>query len=140
MRGVDLPVVAAASLFAGSVVVGGAVGAREEVAGEPFGRRLPGRVAVQQAWGYGSGVMAPWPVPVAALVAAARSGRSSELPARSCTGIGSLCLVGTLVEPQTWGRRSTSGATTLATALHLLSGVTLVLAGRRRELARRSSR
>jgi hypothetical protein len=128
---------AAATLFTGTAAYGAVVGAREELAGEPFGLRLPGRVAVQEAWGYGSGTMAPWPMPVAALVAALRSAPGSDLPARVCLGLGSLCLVGTVVEPQTWGRRSTSPAATLATALHLLSGTALVLTGRRAVLAHR---
>ena len=136
----DLPMLAAAALFAGTAAYGGVVGAREEIAGEPFGWRLPGRVAVQEAWGYGSGTMAPWPMPVAALVAAVRSGPGSDLPAHVCLGIGSVCLMGTVVEPQTWGRRSTSTAATVATALHLLSGAALVLTGRRAILARRHSR
>lgn len=135
----DLPLLAAASLFAGTAAYGGVVGAREEIAGEPFGWRLPGRVAVQEAWGYGSGTMAPWPMPVAALAAAVRSGPDSDLPAQVCLGLGAACLVGTLVEPQTWGRRSTSTAATVATALHLLSGTALVLAGRRVVLAHRRS-
>ena len=136
----DLPLLAAATLFAGTVAYGGVVGAREEIAGEPFGWRLPGRVAVQEAWGYGSGTMAPWPMPVAALLAAVGSSADSDLPAQICLGIGSACLIGTLVEPQTWGRRSTSTAATLATALHLVSGAALVLAGRRAVLAHRRSR
>lgn len=133
----DLPLLAAAAFFAGAATYGGVVGAREEIAGEPFGWRLPGRVAVQESWGYGSGTMAPWPMPVAALVAAARSTSSSDLPAQVCLAIGSLCLVGTVIEPQTWGRRSASTAATVATALHLLSGTALVLAGRRAVLRSR---
>lgn len=136
----DVPMVAAATLFAGAAAYGGVVGAREEIAGEPLGLRLPGRVAVQEAWGYGSGTMAPWPMPVAALVAAVRSSPESDLPAHVCLGIGAACLMGTVVEPQTWGRRSASTAATLATALHLLSGAALVLTGRRAILARRPSR
>ncbi|MCF6506447.1 hypothetical protein E9549_03350 [Blastococcus sp. MG754426] len=136
----DLPMLAAATLLAGTAAYGARVGAREEIAGEPFGWRLPGRVARHQAWGYGSGTMAPWPMPVAALAAAVRAGGGSEQPARVCLAIGSVCLIGTVVEPQTWGRRSTSRAATVATALHLLSGTALVLAGQRATLASRRSR
>ncbi len=135
----DVPMLASATFFAGTAAYGAVVGAREEIAGEPFGWRLPGRVAVHQAWGYGSGTMAPWPMPVAALTAAVVSSSESDLPARVCLSIGSLCLAGTVVEPQTWGRRSTSRAATLATALHLLSGTALVMAGRRAVLAQRRS-
>jgi hypothetical protein len=62
-----------------------------------------------------------------------------DLPARVCLGIGATCLVGTVVEPQTWGQRSLSTAATLATALHLLSGTALVMAGRRAVLTHRRS-
>lgn len=138
----DVPLVAAGLLFTGTAAYGAVVGAREEVPGEPFGLRLPGRVAVHEAIGYGSGVMAPWPMPAAALVAAVRAGGDSDVPARVCLMIGALCLVGTVAEPVTWGRRPRSRATMLATALHLLSGAALVLAGRRALLeahGRRSS-
>ena len=130
---------AAATLFAGTAAYGAVEGAREEIAGEPFGWLLPGRGVRLQAWGYGSGTMAPWPMPAATLIAAVRSGPESDLPARVCLAIGSVCLTGTVVEPQTWGRRSPSRAATLATALHLLSGAALVLAGQRAALAHRRS-
>ena len=130
---------AAATLFAGTAAYGAVVGAREEIAGEPFGWRLPGRVARHQAWGYGSGTMAPWPMPVAAVVAAVKAGPESEMPARVCLGIGSVCLTGTVVEPQTWGRRSPSRAATGARTLPLLSGTALVRAGRRAAWAHRRS-
>ena len=134
----DLPLLAAASLFAGTVAYGGVVGAREEIAGEPFGWRLPGRVVVQEAWGYGSGTMAPWPMPVAALAAAVRARPGAGGPGRVGLAVGSLCLAGIVIEPVAWGLRSGSRATTVTTALHLLSGVALVLAGRRAVLAARA--
>lgn len=133
----DLPMMAASTLFAGTAAYGAVVGAREDVAGEPFGWRLPGRVGVQEAWGYGSGTMAPWPMPVAALVAAVRAQPGTDGPARVCMAVGAACVVGTLVEPVTWGLRSTTTATTRATALNLVSGVALVLTGRRRVIAGR---
>lgn len=133
----DLPMLAASTLFAGTVAYGAVVGAREEVAGEPFGWRLPGRVAVQEAWGYGSGTMAPWPMPVAALAAAVRAQRGTDGPALVCMAIGASCVVGTLAEPVTWGRRTTTPATTRATSLNLVSGVALVLTGRRAVIAGR---
>lgn len=122
---------AASTLFSVTAAYGAVVGVREDVPGEPLGWRPPGKVSTHEIVGLGSGTMAPWPMPVAAVIAALRSRPGTTLPARVCLGIGSVCLVGTVVEPVTWGRRSTSRATTITTALHLLSGTALVLAGRR---------
>ncbi|GAA3159163.1 hypothetical protein GCM10010531_08170 [Blastococcus jejuensis] len=127
----DLPMLAASALFSVTAAYGAVVGVREDVPGEPLGWRPPGKVSTHEIVGLGSGTMAPWPMPVAAVIAALRSHPGATLPAQVCLGIGSVCLVGTVVEPVTWGRRSASGATTVTTALHLLSGAALVLAGRR---------
>lgn len=127
----DLPMLAAGTLFSATVAYGAVVGVREDVPGEPLGWRPPGKVSTHEIVGLGSGTMAPWPMPVAAVIAALRSRPGATLPARVCLGIGSVCLVGTVVEPVTWGRRSTSRATTITTTLHLLSGTALVLTGRR---------
>lgn len=88
----------------------------------------------------GCGTAAPWPMPVATLVAAAVSRPGSQLPARVCVGMGVAVLVGTLSEPVTWGRRPLSGSVALAIALHLVSGVALVLAGGRRVRTPRTPR
>lgn len=126
---------AASALFTATAAYGAVVGVREDVPGEPLGWRPPGRVATHVAVGLGCGTMAPWPMPVATTVAAVTAGSSPVRSARTCMAVGATCLVGTLVEPVTWGRRSTSTATSRTTALHLLSGVALVLAGRRALLA-----
>ncbi len=133
----DLPMLAASALFTATAAYGAVVGVRESVAGEPLGWRPPGKVSTHEIVGLGSGTMAPWPMPVAAVIAALRSRPGATLPAQVCLGIGSVCLVGTVLEPVTWGRRSTSRATTITTALHLLSGAALVLAGRRAVIAGR---
>lgn len=130
---------AASALFSATTVYGAVVGVREDLPDEPFGWRPPGEVATLQAIGLGSGAMAPWPMPVAAVIAALQARPGSTLPAQVCLGVGAACLVGTVVEPVTWGRRSTSRAATVTTALHLLSGTALVLAGRRAVIASRTS-
>jgi hypothetical protein len=134
---VDLPMLAASALFTATAAYGAVVGIREDVVGEPLGRRPPGAVATHVVIGMGCGTMAPWPMPVATVVAALRAGPASPRPAIVGMGVGAACLLGTLAEPVTWGRRSTSASTTRTTALHLLSGVALVLAGRRALLAAR---
>ena len=130
---------AASALFSATTAYGAGVGGREDLPEEPFGWRPPGEVSTLQAIGLGSGAMAPWPMPVAAVIAALTVRPGSTLPAQVCLGIGAACLVGTVVEPVTWGRRSTSRATTITTALYLLSGSALVLAGRRAVIASRRS-
>jgi hypothetical protein len=135
----DVPMLAASALFGATTAYGAVVGVREDLPDEPFGWRPPGKVSTHQAIGLGSGAMAPWPMPVAAVIAALRSRPGAMLPAQVCLGIGSACLVGTVIEPVTWGRRSASRATTITTALHLLSGAALVLAGRRAVIAARRS-
>ena len=122
---------AASALFSATAAYGAVVGVREDVPGEPLGWRPPGKVSTHEIVGLGSGTMAPWPMPVAAVIAALRSRPGTTLPAQVCLGIGSVCLIGTVVEPVTWGRRSTSRATTVTTVLHLLSGTALVLTARR---------
>ena len=135
----DLPMLAASALFSATTAYGAVVGVREDLPDEPFGWRPPGEVSTLQAIGLGSGAMAPWPMPLAAVIAALTVRPGSTLPAQVCLGIGAACLVGTVVEPVTWGRRSTSRATTITTALYLLSGSALVLAGRRAVIASRRS-
>ncbi len=130
---------AASALFSATTAYGAVVGAREDLPGEPFGWRPPGKVSTHEAIGLGSGTMAPWPMPVGAVLAALTARPGSTLPAQVCLGIGSACLLGTVAEPATWGRRSTSRATTITTALNLLSGTALVLAGRRAVIASRPS-
>jgi len=136
----DAGMLAASALFAGATAYGAVVGVREDIPGEPFGWRAPGRVSTQLAVGSGCGTSAPWPMPVAAVVAALAARPGSTLPAHACLGLGSACLAGTFVEPNTWGWRSTSAAAALTVVLNLLSGAALVLAGRRSVVtARRSS-
>ena len=129
---------AAASLFAGTTAYGAVVAISEGIPAEPFGRRPPGGVVAHVAAGVGTGTMAPWPMPVAALVAAFRARPGASGPGRVSLAVGSLCLAGIVIEPVAWGLRSGSRATTVTTALHLLSGVALVLAGRRAVLAARA--
>jgi hypothetical protein len=134
---VDLPMLAASVLFSATTAYGAVVAVREDLPDEPFGWRPPGKVSTHELLGLGSGAMAPWPMPVAAVIAALKERPGSTVPAQVSIGIGSACLVGTVVEPVTWGRRSTSRATTITTALNLLSGTALVLAGRRAVIASR---
>ena len=104
----------AAWAFAGATLLGSVVSIRNNVPGEPLGIRLPLSVPAAVLVGWGAGVAAPWPMPVAAVVAATRRrGTSARMRGVMCAAIGAACIAGTLVEPvtrrpQTWtpGMRS----------------------------------
>lgn len=66
----DDELVAAAASLAAATCAASVVAVREHVRGEPFGLRLPRPVLLHVLAGAGSGVSAPWPLPLAALVAA----------------------------------------------------------------------
>ncbi|SOE02731.1 hypothetical protein [Blastococcus haudaquaticus] len=128
----DRAMLAAGSFFAAATTFTTAVALRQPLLpDEPFGIRFPGRVPVHLALGLGSGVAAPWPMPVIALIAAARSGTGDRWPARTCAVLGAVVLVGTIAEPASWGLRPRSPAARATVALNLLSGAALFLAGTR---------
>ena len=137
---VDRGLVAASASIVGATAFGAFVSVRENIPGEPLGLRLPGRVPVHVRRGLGSGLSAPWPMPVAAVVAAFRSGPGQTWPGRACAAIGAMVLAGTMVEPVTWGRRSGAPLVGVSVALNLISGGALVRAGRRAAASRRSRR
>ena len=117
----------AAWAFAAADLLGSAVAIREDVPGEPLGLGLPVSVRTGVLVGWGAGVAAPWPMPVAALVAAARPGPRSHLVT---AGLGYLCIAGTLVEPVTYGLRRRSPWVYVAIATNLAASVGLVLSAR----------
>ncbi len=120
----------AATLFAATTVLTTGVSMQQQhLPGEPLGLRLPGRVPVHLALGLGSGVAAPWPMPVIAMAAALRAGSGVTWPGRTCAIIGASVLAGTLVEPASWGLRPRSAWARATVPLHLLSGAVLFLAG-----------
>lgn len=128
----DRRMLAAGTFFAAATAATTAVSVRQpQLPDEPFGVRFPGRVPVHLALGLGSGVAAPWPMPVIAMAAALRSGSGAAWPARTCAVLGAVVLVGTLAEPASWGLRPRSPAARATVALNLLSGVALFLAGTR---------
>lgn len=128
----DRVLLSAASLFAASTVFATVVAAREpNLPGEPLGLHVPGRVPVNLALGLGSGVAAPWPMPVIATWAAWRARPGSAGPARTVAALGAMVLAGTLVEPASWGRRPRSSLAKATVPLHLLCGAAMFLAGTR---------
>ena len=133
IREADPALFAASVAFAGAWAFGSAVSVRQNLHGEPLGIRLPITVRHGLLAGWGAGVAAPWPMPLAALVAATTAEQANErrVPGLLCAGIGIGCIVGTLVEPVTrrpgsWGRGV--GA---AIALNVVAGAALTAAGLR---------
>src|SRR5262245_53638258 len=79
----------------------------------------------------GAAVAAPWPMPVAAVTAAAmaRHREPGTRPGVVCAAIGLGCIVGTFIEPVTRRPRSWSVATRLAIGINLAASAALVGAG-----------
>ena len=121
---------AAASLSAVTTAAATAVALRHpDLPDEALGLRIPGEVHTHLALGLGSGIATPWPMPVIALVAASQHDETSVAPARICAALGAMMLVGTLVEPASWGLRPRSEPARATVVLNLLSGASLFLAG-----------
>jgi hypothetical protein len=129
----DPLLVAPAALFVAVSGYAAAVSWREpDLPGEPLGIHVPGSVRTHLLLGLGSGIAAPWPMPVAVAWAALRGGPGSAGAARTVAGIGTGLILGTLVEPVTWGRRPASRCAAATIPLHLLAGAAMVSAGTHR--------
>ena len=122
---------AAALGFACATGYNSVVAIREKVPGEPLGIRIPLSVSTGILVGWGSAVSAPWPMPVAALYAAARQAGRDRVPgpALVCAGLGVAGIVGILIEPNTYNAKSWTSATRRAVVAHVATSVTLVGAG-----------
>ena len=133
----DRVLLAASLAFAGAAVVGSAVAIREQLPGQPCGISVPLSVPAGLLAGWGAGVAAPWPMPAAAVFAAARSQRTqpSTPVGRVCAGIGMGCILGTAIEPVTRRPRCWSPATRLAIALNIATSAALIAAGWRHLVA-----
>ena len=117
--------------FAGATVLGSVVAIRDQLPGEPLGVSIPLSVAAGLLAGWGAAVAAPWPMPVAAVTAAAmaKRRRPSVRPGAVCAAIGLGCIVGTVIEPVTRRPRSWSSTTGLAIGVNLAASAALVGAG-----------
>lgn len=134
----DSLLLAAAAAYAGACAFGSAVAVRHDVPGEPFGVATPLTVPVGLMLGWGAGVAAPWPMPVAALIAATRAGDGSAAPAYVSVGLGIACVVGTVIEPVTYRRSSWTPAVGAAVAANVAASAGLVAAGVRQVISRSS--
>ncbi|MFK5634084.1 hypothetical protein [Ornithinimicrobium sp. LYQ103] len=129
----DRLLLGAAVLFAANTVFASVLATRDpEVPGEPLGLHVPGSVTTHLALGWGAGVAAPWPMPVVATWAAWRAAQGARGPARTVATIGAMLLVGTLIEPVTWGRRPATRLVRATVPVNLACGAAMVLAGTHR--------
>ncbi len=129
----DRVLAVAAAAFVAADAFGSVVAIRHDVAGEPFGVSIPLTVPSGLMLGWGAGVAAPWPMPLAALVTAARAGsmEGSAVPGLVTAGLGFGCIAGTLIEPVTYRRRAWTPAIRTAIAVNLAASAVLVAAGLR---------
>lgn len=134
----DQSLLSAAALLAATTAATTLVSLREpDLPDEPLGLRFPGRVPVHLAAGLGSGVAVPWPLPVVATVAALRAEPGRAWPRRTCAVIGATVLVGTLLEPASWGLRPRSASAKAMVPPLLASGAALFIAGTREDWSSR---
>jgi hypothetical protein len=135
----DRALLATSIAFAGAAVVGSAVAIREQLPGQPCGISVPLSVPAGLLAGWGAGVAAPWPMPVAAVIAAARSHRTepNALAGSIIAGIGMGCILGTAVEPVTRRPRAWSPAARLAIVVNVAASAALIVAGGRHLAAAR---
>ena len=127
----DRVLLGASLAFAGAGVLGSVVAIRDQLPGEPLGVSIPLSVPAGLLAGWGAGVAAPWPMPVAAVTAAAaaRHREPGAGPGVVCAVIGLGCIAGTVIEPVTRRPRSWPGATGLAIGVNLAASAALIGAG-----------
>jgi hypothetical protein len=126
--------------FTGATLLGSAVAIRDQLPGQPFGVGVPLSVPGGLLAGWGAGIAAPWPMPVAAVMAAAaaRYREPGASPGTVCALIGAGCIFGTLIEPVTHRPRSWSHAAGLAIGLNVASAAALVATGLRHRATARA--
>jgi hypothetical protein len=73
----DRALLVASIAFAGAAGVGSAVAICDQLPGQPLGISVPLSVPAGLAAGWGAGVAAPWPMPAAAVIVAARARRTA---------------------------------------------------------------
>jgi len=107
----DGALLGASLAFAGAAVPGSVVAVRDQLCGEPLGGLAVGACRAA-GWVGGHGGRA-WPMPVAAVTAAAmvRHREPSSRPGAVCAAIGLGCIAGTFIESVTRRQRSWSAAT-----------------------------
>jgi len=132
-RDPDLALRAAAVGFACTTAFTTAVAIRDDLPGRPLGIGVPLSVRRGVLVGWGAAVAAPWPMPVAAVIAAARANgpEGGSGPALACAGLGVAGIVGLLIEPNTYNRQSWTPANRIAVSAGFVACTLLAAAGLR---------
>jgi hypothetical protein len=107
------------------------VAIRENLPGEPLGIHLQISVPSGIAVGWGSAVSAPWPMPLAGLLATRRFAQTGGGPGPGLVGagVGLGGIVGILLEPNTYRPKSWAPATCRAVLLHVGASAALAATG-----------
>jgi len=121
----------AAIAFACTVGFTTAVAVRDDLPGRPLGLGVPLSVPTGILVGWGAGVAAPWPMPVAALIASRRANRGDSVAALVCAGLGIAGIAGFLIEPNTYDPKAWTPANRNAIAAGLLASAALATTGLR---------
>jgi drug/metabolite transporter (DMT)-like permease len=132
-RDPDLALWGAAVGFACATAFTTAVAIRDDLPGRPLGIQVPLSVPTGILVGWGAAVAAPWPMPVAAVIAAARANapEAGSGPALVCAGLGMAGIVGLLIEPNTYNRQAWTPANRVAVTTGLVACAFLAVAGLR---------
>ncbi len=121
----------AAIAFACVVGFTTAVAVRDDLPGRPLGIGVPLSVPTGIVVGWGAGVAAPWPMPVAALIASRRANQGDAVAALVCAGLGIAGIVGFLIEPNTYDPKTWTPANRNAITAGLLASAALATTGLR---------
>lgn len=119
----------AAIVFAGTVGFTTAVALRDDLPGRPLGIGVPLSVPAGILVGWGGAVAAPWPMPVAALIASRRANQGDSVAAFVCAGLGIAGIVGFLIEPNTYQPAAWTPANRNAIAAGLVASAALATTG-----------
>ena len=101
--------------------------------GRPLGVSVPLSIPTGLVLGWGAVVAAPWPMSVAALIAAGSSRDQQHAPMAGlvCVGLGLACVVGKLVEAVTLRPGTWPPAVRAAVVVNVVASVFLAAAGSR---------
>jgi hypothetical protein len=117
--------------FACTVGFTSAVAVRDDLPGRPLGIGVSLSVPTGILIGWGAAVAAPWPMPVAALIASRRANQGDPAAALVCAGLGFAGIVGFLIEPNTYDPKAWTPANRNAIAAGLVASAALAATGLR---------
>lgn len=126
----------ATSLFCIGTIVGTVISFQEDIPGEPLGYTIPGKVLEGPAGRLivGSGISAPWIMPITCLVAAVGDQPDKVWPKRMIRTVASALVVGQLIERVSWELRYRKPQVMGMAAFNLLCAAALIASARETKL------